>query len=176
MRKYSLFSIMLIAFIFCSCRSERNKIYADQLKEEKQKIDDYINRNDIQIATVFPDDDKWEENLYVKTTNGIYFHLVEPGKGDTIQINDLINLRYIKHTLDEIPDTLVDMTSSVKYPYPYTFRFGIDNVPTSWSEAVSYMKRSGSEAIFISPSKTGTNAELNSATPMVYRFKITFQK
>jgi hypothetical protein len=179
MKKYLPIILLLSTFsvTFFSCRDNQSRLYGDQLKDEKQKINDYINRHNIDVVTVFPDNDKWEENLYVQTNSGLYFHLVDSGKGDTIQINDLINLRYIKHTLDENPDTLVNMMSTIKYPYPYVFRYssGTD-IPTSWSEAILYMKRSGSEAVFIAPSKIGMNAELNSVTPMCYRFKITVQK
>jgi hypothetical protein len=162
-----------IIFSFSSCSN--TKTYAELLKDEKAIIASYIKRNNIQVVTTFPADGDWD-NKYVKTSSGLYFHLVNPGdtaaNADTLASNDVVVIRYRQYTLTEDPDTLY-YWNTIDYPYPISFNYlDYTQACTAWHEAVSYMKRNNSEAKLIVPSKIGLSEYMNSVTPLGYDFKI----
>jgi len=178
-----IFSLVLILSLsmalLTSC--DDSKTYAELLKDEKTTIADYIERNNIQVVTGDPEDiTEWTENLYVKTSTGIYFHLVSPGdttvKEDSIETNDLINVRYIQYTLTTKPDTIFSL-NTIDSPYPTSFNYAdYTQSCTAWHEAVSYMKYNEAQAKIIVPSKLGFDTYMESVTPMGYDMKIQFRK
>ena len=181
MKLYSyLISLLFVVstLILTSCNDKNT--YAEDLKAERVTIADYIKRNNIQVVSVIPTSKIWPENVYLKTTSGLYFHLVSEGDNsadaDSIEANDLIGVRYIQYTLTEKSDTIFSW-NTIDSPEPSTFNYkDYSQAFTAWHEAVSYMKYNESEAKIIVPSKLGEQTYLNSVTPLGYRLKITFQK
>lgn len=180
MKQYSLliYLLLTVTMVFISC--DDKKTYAELLKEEKVTIADYIKRNNIQVVSEKPTEKIWPENVYLKTTSGLYFHLINEGDNtetaDSAELNDLISVRYIQYTLTEKSDTVFNW-NTIDSPYPTAFNYqDYSQSCAAWHEAVSYMKRNESEAIIIVPSKIGFETNMISVTPLGYRLKIQFQK
>ena len=167
--------IASIAFSSCS-----DTTYANELKQEKILIADYIERNHINVLSGFPKDKKWGENDYVLTESGLYFHLVDSGEiavGDTIKANDLVVPRYKEYNLYEVADTLTSNWSTIDYPYPSSFNFlNMTQSCTAFHEAAKYMVRNNSRAKLIVKSKIGFETYWSPATPLAYDLKIQVQQ
>jgi hypothetical protein len=177
--------LIILAFIasiaFSSCNDTS---YANELKQEKILIAEYIKRNNINVLSSFPADKKWGEKDYVLTSSGLYFHLVDSGDivvGDTVKptlkANDIIVPRYKEYNLYAVADTLTSNWSTLDYPYPNTFKFGdMTQSCTAFHEAASYMIRNNSRAKLIVKSKIGFQKYWTPATPLAYDLKIKVQK
>ena len=185
----------IFTFAFSSCNNEET--YADQLQQEKELINNYIRRNNIEIISTVPASDvAWNEHEYINPQSNMYFNLQKPGIGtDTIESGDIVTVRFKSYSLDENPDSILNWTT-VQYPYPPTFTYQyIPKQSTSapaeacraWHIALSYMKKSESEAKIIVPSKMGFTAltanpywgtvdDETTATPRVYILRLQFRK
>ena len=181
---YLISLLFVVSLILTSCNDKNT--YAEDLKAERVTIADYIKRNNIQVVSVIPTSKIWPENVYLKTTSGLYFHLISEGVGplknddsidvNLVETNDLIGVRYIQYTLTEKSDTIFSW-NTIDSPAPSTFHYkDYTQAFTAWHEAVSYMKYNESEASIIVPSKLGEQTYLNSVTPLGYKLKIQFQK
>ncbi len=177
---YLFFLVFLTSLFASSCSS--TKSYSELLDDEKALIKAYIKRNNIMVVSTFPTDTPWVKNgkqIYVLTTSGLYFHMVNPGdltSKDTLELKDEIVPRFRQYTLDVVADTINNWTT-IDYPYPSDFTYGdLTQSCKAFHEAVSYMKRNDTEAKLIVPSAIGFSTELNSVTPMGYDLKIKFQK
>lgn len=161
------------ALIFTSCD---DTTFAKELKIEKKIIEDYVKRNNINVITSAPADNAWGANDFILTESGLYFHLSKAGAGDDVETSNKIVPRYIQYTLVEPSDTLKKWTTT-DFLYPEEFIYGntTQSCP-AFHEAVSYMKKNGSEAKIIVPSKIGFQANWTPATPMGYLLKIQIQK
>ncbi len=173
-----LLLLVVITAVLSSCSD--NVTYAEQLKAEKELIADYIKRNNIKVVSEFPTKFPWDENVYVLTKSGMYFHLVSQGDmtegADTLAKNDLVVPRFYQITLNTDPVTISNW-NTVDYPYPTTFNYNdLTQACAGWHEAVSYMKRNNSRALFILHSKIGFTATDNSVVPYLYDMKIKIQK
>lgn len=173
-----LLLLVVIAGVLSSCSN--NVTYAEQLKAEKELIADYIKRKNIKVVSEFPTQFPWDENVYVLTKSGMYFHLVNQGdtsqNADTLAKNDLVVPRFYQITLDSEPVTISNW-NTVDYPYPTTFNYNdLTQVCTGWHEAVSYMKKNNSRALFILHSKIGFTTTDNSVVPYLFDMKIKIQK
>jgi len=174
----------LIILAFCtsiSFSSCTDTTYANELKQERLLIAEYIKRNNINVLSSFPADKKWAENDYVLTASGLYYHLVDSGEiavGDTIKSGDIVVPRYIEYTLKEVSDTLTSNWSTLDFPYPKsTFSFGdLTQSCTAFHEAASYMVRNNSRARLIVKSKIGFQTYWSPATPLAYDLKIKVQR
>ena len=163
--------------IISSCKNDET--YAELLKSEKEVIEAYIKRNNINVLSAFPKDSIWKENDYVLTSSGLYFHLVSQGdltSKDTLELKDKVVPRFKQYTLDLSSDTTSNW-STIDYPRPAVFVYGDPNpMNKAFQEAASYMKRNDSEAKLIVTSKIGFNEYLKTVTPLGYDFKIKIQK
>lgn len=176
--------LIILAFatsvIFSSCNDTS---YAKELKQEKLLIAEYIKRNNIKVLSEFPKDKKWSENdqeFYVLTKSGLYFHLVDSGdvaSNDTVEANNTVIPRYKEYNLYENADTLTSNWSTIDYPHPDSFKFGdLTQSCQAFHEAVSYMKKNNSRAKIIVKSKIGFSKYWTPATPLAYDIKIKFLK
>jgi len=183
----------LLSLLASSCSN--TKTYAELLTDEKNLIDAYIERNNIEVVSTFPTDAAWvikdtvkitsntikitSKDVYVKTTSGLYFHMVNPGdksSTDTLELKNLVVPRFKEYTLNVVSDTISNW-NTIDYPYPSDFIYGDLTLSCkAFHEAASYMKRNESEAKIIVPSKIGFNADLLTVTPMAFDLKIKFQK
>ena len=181
MKRFSfLFLIsVLTSIIISSCSN--TVTYAEQLKAEKELIASYIKRNNINVLKSFPQKGvKWGDNDYVKTSSGLYFHLVDSGEVNHagVAINDIVIPRYKEYNLEEISVLTKSNWSTIEYPHPGTFTYGsAATIYTGFQEAVGYMKYNNSEAKVIIPSKIGFYyADTSAATPYFYDLKIMIKK
>ena len=178
MKKISFFLFLgFITMIFISSCSN-TLTYAQQLDNEQALIKTYIKRNNINVLDVFPTD-KWGPNDYVKTSSGLYFHLVDSGdvvnKSYILEPKNTVIPRFKQYELTENSDT-INNWNTVDYAYsPYEFVY--QNMAQSckgFQEAVGYMKRNNSQAKIIVPFLMGFDT--NSSTPYGYTLTIKFLK
>lgn len=174
--KHLIISLLsLVALTACSDSTS----YSNQLEEEEKLIDNFISRQGITVVDEEPA--QWGEKVYwrIPDYDNFYFHLVS--QGDTasaeVETNDLINLRYIRYTLEAYADTLrmwntVDYNDAIKFKY-WTSN---DNACTGWQVAVKYMKHSGAQCKIICPSKLGFDSENSSVIPYGYDMKIQIKR
>jgi hypothetical protein len=174
MSKYLIITLLSALALF-SCSD--GKTYAELLKAEERLINNYIRLNNIKVVKTFPA--VWEENVYYKSSTGLYFHLVNAGdtQGDSIAADDLVLPRYLEITLTAKPDTLSDW-NVIDSTYPKSFKFldATSSAPEAWQEAVAYMKFNNARARFIVHSKIGFTDAESSVTPYLYDMRIKFQK
>ena len=93
MKKISISALMMsIVFIVIGCN---NNTYSDDLKEEQTLIENFIQRQGIQVVTEEPKE--WGENVYWKLPDydNYYFHLVNAGDTTSAELEakDKVNLR-----------------------------------------------------------------------------------
>ncbi len=176
MRQFFIFSFF--ALLFAACSGDTS--YADLLKEEEKAIADYIGRNNIRVISSAPADGVWDENDYLLTSSGLYFHLVDAGQapdadsGDGIELYDgqTILPRYYKITLSAQPDTVFRNWTTVDYPYPQEFRYKSGEAIPAFDEAVSLMKNHKSIAKLIVPSTLGDQIDIDAVMPYTYTLQI----
>lgn len=175
-----LLIILLFSAILISCNSSDDPTYAQQLKDEKELIADYIKRNNIKVVTDKPTSFPWGENVYYLTSTGMYIHLMSEGDitntADTLVKNDLVIPRFYQYTLNTKSDTISNW-NTIDYPFPTTFNYlDYSQVCVGWHEAVGYMKRNNSRAKFILNSKLGFTPTGNEVIPYEYEMIIKIQK
>jgi len=181
MRRFPILilSSFLISIAVSSCSD--TVTYAEQLKAEKATIKAYLAQNGINVISKVPANNVWGEKDYLLTSDGLYFHLVNPGdvkSKDTVEVYNTVVPRYYEYTLNEPADTTINNWSTIDYPYPSSFIYGVSSQScTGFQEAVSYMKRNNSIAKLIIPSKIGFySTSTTSVVPYGYYLKIQIQK
>jgi len=177
---YLFFLTFLASLLATSCSN--TKTYAELLKEEKNLIDAYVKRNNIEVVSTFPANTAWSNNgkdVYVLTKSGLYFHMVNSGdlsSNDTLMLKNIVVPRYKEYTLGVVADTLSNW-STIDYTYPSSFTYGDLTLSCkAFHEAASYMKRNDTQAKIIVPSSIGFNADLLTVTPKAFEIKIKFQR
>jgi len=172
---------IIVSLIISSCSSTAT--YAQELQLERTAIQNYIKREGINVISSLPaKNTKWGDKDYLLTSDGLYFHLVDTGyiayKGDTLEQNDKVVARYCEFTLNVPSDTTFNSLSVLENAFPSTFHYGVTGEScTAFQEAVYYMKRNGSSAKLIIPSKIGFYAsDTQAATPYGYILNIKIQK
>ena len=178
MRKFIFPLVLFLGAVLASCSSDPDS-YENLLADQKEAISKFIDRNNIDVRSHEPED--WSvvgENVYYKTADGLYIHLVDTGDvggdSDIVQNYQLIIARYNKITLDVVPDTIVRYWNSIDAPYPYEFNYLVGDGETSdaFHAAVSIMKRNNAVAKLIVPSKLGTDEDEDAVKAYYYDFKI----
>lgn len=176
MKKWAL-GVVLITIISCissSCSS--NKSLQELLTEERKAIDKFISMNDFVILKDYPKDGVFKEKEYFRTTDGLFFHVVDSGNGTRAQLLNDVSVRcaYYQYIKD-----VAGGDSSVYYlnPYsPFSFVYGISQtysvsyspVCQGWVIPLSYV---GEGAILdvIIPSALGSSDDNYSVTPLFYK-------
>jgi len=177
---YLFFLIFLVSLFASSCSN--TKTYAQLLNDEKSLIDGYIKRNNILVVTTFPTDTPWVKNgrdIYVLTSTGLYFHMINPGdltSKDTLELKNTVVPRFKQYSLGIVSDTISNW-STIDYPYPSDFTYGdLTMSCKAFQEAAFYLKRNNSEGKLIVPSKIGFNSDMMSVTPQGYDLNIKIKK
>jgi len=177
---YLFFLIFLVSLIASSC--SKTKTYAQLLNEEQSLMDGYIKRNNILVVSAFPKDTPWVKDgrdIYVLTSSGLYFHMINPGdlsSKDTLELKNTVVPRFKEYTLEVVSDTISNW-STIDFPYPSDFVYGdLTQSCKAFHEAAYYLKRNESEGKLIVPSKIGFNEDMMSVTPRGYDLKIQIQK
>jgi hypothetical protein len=183
MKKRTVFWLLIgIVMMTAGCNSNT---YSRLRDKEDKLIKNYLSRNNINVFTDTPDDNRvWGEKDYYKVAgyDDLYFHLRK--KGDTaitVHVNDVVVTRYKKFELTENADTLSYWTT-LDQAHPYEFYYGITSGTSNgltaicesvgWHEAVRLMKHPRAECEVIIPSKQGFSADETSVTPYVYIIKM----
>ncbi len=161
-------AVCLSVLGLASCASSTS--YSKELEAEEKLIEQWLQRNNVTLLNEFPEDSlfSWNEMYHFK--DGIYFQMFDKGEGDTMVAGDVIILRYRSSTLEE--NAIVeDYWTTQDRPYPNEITYGsTTNSCKGWNAAFEIMKRSGSHARIIVPSKLGFDD--SQVIPYVYEMKI----
>ena len=88
----SLISLIAIG-AFSSCN--KSKTYAQNLDEEKKRIERFINENDIKVLREYPKDSVFKEKeFFFDTSSGVYYNVIDSGNGRRIKVGDEIFVRF----------------------------------------------------------------------------------
>lgn len=117
MKKYSLWLLpfCLLALFFQSC--EHQKSYAEMLKEEKELIQRFIEKENIQVITpeqFYAQDsttDVTKNQFVLFKDNGVYMQILNKGKGRQAKNGDEVALRFKEKNLST-GDTLSSLKTS----------------------------------------------------------------
>ncbi len=131
MKKISILfvSVFLLGLIFQSCNN--GKTYAEMKKEEKEAIQRYIEKQNINVISLetFLEQDtvtNVEKNEYVLIPDkGVYMQIVKRGEGEVLEDGSYnILARYVEEKIlsDGTTDTLSLNTLSNFSPHPDEFR------------------------------------------------------
>src|ERR1035437_791999 len=108
---YLFFLVLLTSLLASSCSN--TKTYAQLLDDEQTLITSYIQRNNIQVVSTYPKDSIWKnkngQDIYYKSSSGLYFHMINPGdltSNDTLMLNNTVVPRYKQYTLNAVSDTI----------------------------------------------------------------------
>ena len=177
MKKISITALLLsIVFILAGCN---NNTYSDDLKEEEELIENFIQRQGIQVVTEEPTE--WKEDVYWKLPDydNFYFHLVNPGDTTSAELEtkDKVLLRYRQYTLEAYADTISNWTTQ-DAPEPVTLQYMVSSNSscTGWQIALQHMKHSDAECKIICPSKLGFSDQNSSVIPYGYDMKIKIKR
>lgn len=131
--KKSIFSILtIIGAIIAISSCSKTETYADKLKDERKAISRFLSQHDIEVLNKFPGEfQEFKPNQYFKDeVTGVYFRVDDWGKGDSIQKNQDVFLRYKKEFILLVSkDTLPGNTQS-EYWIKATY-----GVPTSYTKS-----------------------------------------
>lgn len=172
--------LLLSAWLFTSCSGD-TRIYAKELKAEKLLVEDYIKRNELRIVEEMPSNEEFllDEKLYFKSTSGLYYRLEKEGRNDldSLQADDKLKVgtKYLEYTLTQQADTADYWSPDVSQGWKYfTYGTNTEGMSLGFLEAVSYMRKTESEAKLIVTSKLGFNS--SEVIPYGYKMKIRFTK
>lgn len=177
MKQITIFALLMsIAFVLIGCN---NNTYSDDLKEEQKLIENFIQRQGIQVVTEEPTE--WGDKVYWKLPDydNYYFHLVQ--QGDTasaeLEAKDKVLLRYRQYTLEAYADT-VSFWTTLDSPNPVELQYMVSSQAscTGWQVALQYMKYSGAECKIICPSKLGFTDQNSNVIPYGYDMKIKIKR
>lgn len=175
MTRHFIIVLLFMATVTCffACKDD-NVTYAEELKAERELIEDFISRQQIQVVKVMPTEFPWPDKVYFKSETGLYFRLTNRGdfEGEKIQSREQIATKYEQYGLGVNPDT-ISTQSTVQLPHPVEFTFGdYSQACAAWHEAVGYMKYNNAEAQLIVPSKISFQNFSRPATPVGYDLTI----
>ena len=77
---FNLLMILCAVALALSCN--KTKSYTDYLKDERKKIDRFMNEQGFVKLKDFPSDGVFGEKEYVELQNGVYFHIIDSGNGN----------------------------------------------------------------------------------------------
>ena len=178
MKKIQMMLMGVVMLVAYGCN---NNIYSEQLKKERELIENYISRSGIQVVDTLPADDAWGDNVYYRVPDydNYYFHMVELGDTTQVEIEsgEDVLLRYKRYTLEEYPDTLFNWsTMDSADPIKFKYMVNSDMSCTGWQVAIKYMKYTGAQCKIICPSKMGFSEENSTVTPYGYDLKIKIKR
>jgi hypothetical protein len=177
MKKILIYTLSIVAFsgIFMSCNQQKS--LQELLREEKNAIERFIDRNDFVILKEYPKDGVFKEKEYFKTGDGLYFHVVDSGNSNHILPYNEVTVRYDAYW--EIKDAARGDSSTIYNPYqvyPVSFIYGLQQTYTSsysdvcpaWVIPLMYV---GEDAIvdLIVPSSLGSSYNSNSIIPVFFK-------
>ena len=176
MKNISIWMLIMSFIILTGCNENT---YSDDLKEEQKLIENFIQRQGIQVVTEEPTE--WKENVYWKLPDydNYYFHLVNAGDTTSaaLEAKDIVFLRYRQYTLNAYADT-VSCWTTLDTPNPVELQYKVTSSAScaGWQIALQYMKHSGAECKIICPSKLGFSEQNSQVIPYGYDMKIKIKR
>lgn len=132
---------------------------AEQLKEDVEKIDQYLADNNIEAET---------------TPSGLRYVITEEGSGANAESGDMVEVSYVGHVLEGAYfDTSYEDIAKEKGLYneqreykPYSFKLGTGTVIKGWDEGLTYLKEGGKATLYVpSPLAYGPRARSQEIGP-----------
>ncbi|MDP4276113.1 MAG: DUF4827 family protein [Bacteroidota bacterium] len=182
MKRFPLLLVLVAVLTNVLISCDNTKTYAEQLADEKASIQAFIKDRGYKITTTYPDTIPFPDNVFYKTSTGLYIHVIDTGAQiiDTIPTNTVVTVRFNEVSMDG------DTTYTNMYGTgdPYELFYG--NVQTSvtygdckaWHEPLKYVG-DGGHVFIIAPSKLGMSMYSSSSstlTPCFYELRYTFWK
>jgi len=165
---------ILVSCIFSACSN--TKSLQELLQEEQKAIDRFISENKLVILKDYPSDGVFKPNEYYRTTDGLFFNVVDSGNGNRAQaLNDVtVRFDYYQYVKDYASgDTTQWVFPSV---VPFSFVYGITATYSSsstpvcqaWVIPLSYV---GENAVLnmIIPSAIGSYLDNSNVSPIFYK-------
>jgi FKBP-type peptidyl-prolyl cis-trans isomerase len=167
--------------VFSSC--DNTKTPQEYLREEKKAIERYLERNKIEVLGTYPADSTFKENQYFRTSDGLYFHVTDPGRNDKVTGGTEVTVRF--EYFFDVKNYIAGDTARSYLPYtyfPFVFKYGIPNsfrygMPESfdtsfgcngWIIPLTYVKE-GAIIDVIIPSALGSQSNSNAYRPVFYK-------
>ena len=178
---FFVLSIITLGFIYLSC--ENQKTAQEYIREEKKAIDRFKNREGIKVISKYPANHKFASNGYFKTDEGLYFQVIDSGKGRKIDpfvdVKD-VQVRFdflfdIKSYVSGKKDTIIPPESIL----PMSFLSGPSGVYgqpdplynfscAGWAIPLQYVNE-GAVVNIIIPSSLGNTSDNNNFIPRFYK-------
>jgi len=152
------------------------------LQEEQRAIKRYIDRNNLKILSDYPKDGVFKDNEYFKTSDGLYFQVVDSGNGTRIVNGQeaIVRFKY-RHDI-AYSDTSITYWTNTGWVNPFSLLYrGIPNVNTASTYTVSGssyecggwivpLQYVGEQAIvnMIIPSAMGSSVDNSNINPVFY--------
>lgn len=171
MNKLSFCLPLLSLTLLCACGDEKVQIPVNKIEME------HTQENLLEMNKQFHELEEQEISHYIdslhldmgKTSSGLRYHIIEPGKGDSILSNDEVTYQYTIGPLGEEPcDKITDVVKTV--------RLGHADIEVGIRESIRLL-REGGKGEFIIPSVIafgvpGKGKCINSWTPVFMKLSI----
>lgn len=161
-------NLLTVLFILAACgnsnpgASDQNLAKEDLIAETPASEDEIILRLSLDMVADPQTRDQREQNEILnyaidelwdiqRTPSGLYYQILEPGQGDTLQWADRIRVHYRGYFLDG-----QEFDSSYRRDKPMDFYIG--NMIPGWNEGLQLLQV-GSKARFLVPSRLGYGEE-----------------
>jgi hypothetical protein len=176
MRKIFLFTLFLVVLSIALSSCDNTKTPQEYLREEKKAIERYIDSNGIVVLNSYPTDSVFEENEYFRTSDGLYFHVTNPGMGNKVRpMVDEVMVRF-EYYFDVKSYVSGDTTKSTLYytQFPIEFRYGISGTYDAyyacngWAIPLTYVNE-GAIIDIIIPSALGSQSNSSAYRPIFYK-------
>ncbi|MDR0612550.1 MAG: DUF4827 domain-containing protein [Dysgonamonadaceae bacterium] len=170
MKKFLIFVLTSIVLLSCSLSScDKQKSLQERLQEEKRAIDRYIKRNGLKILNDYPQNGKFGEKEYFRTSDGLYIHVVDSGNGQrATPLVDEVTVRFEYRHEIAVSDTSITYWTESALIQPFSFQYGLEQSYTvsgslvckGWVYPLSYV---GEHAVvdLIIPSAVGSAVDNN---------------
>ena len=170
-----IFCIILISSIFSACNNN-NKNFQELLREERKAIDRFIVMNGLVILKNYPSNGVFGEKEYYKTSDGLFFQVVDSGNGKRVQHLDDVSVRFDYYQF--VKEYAKGDTTKYYLPFydPFSFVYGIEKTYSSyyslvclaWVIPLGYVSE---EAVLnlIIPSSIGASGDNENITPIFYK-------
>ena len=159
-----------------SCK--QSKSLQELLQDEKKAIDQFIPMNGIKYRDIkdYPNG-IFDENTYYRTSEGLFFHVVDSGNGKRVKLADDVSVRYqyFQYIKDVVSGDTTKYTFVSYQPFSFVYGLSATYMPPSspvcqgWVIPLSYV---GENAVvdMIVPSSLGSYSDYNTnIAPIFYR-------
>lgn len=167
--------ILVFSIIIGMSACSKTKTYSQLQDEEKATIQNFVNKQGINVVYDMPGVKNWVGNTYFKSSSGLYYQLVNPGSintDDTMKLRSKVSYRFMLYTLTG--DTIQRNLSTIDYTDPFVVTYGdYSSGFPGLHEALKNMKYNNSKARLIIPHSLNTSTYMQNVTPVGYDIVIT---